>query len=87
MTADGGGWTRIFGSLYPTFWAFLSWQAHGESYDDYSALNPKQYFTDMAGRYTFRFKLETVETGTRRLPLNKSFGHKTMIRLPRLPLV
>ena len=32
MTTDGGGWTRIFGSLYPYFWQMVSWQDNGLPY-------------------------------------------------------
>jgi hypothetical protein len=57
MTSDGGGWTRLFGSLYPTFWESISWQSHGDpTYDDYSMLTDRGYFADV-GTYTFRIQI------------------------------
>ena len=62
MTTDGGGWTRLFSSLYPTFWDTLPWQSYGAAdYDSFSMLDQRQYFQASTGEYTYR--LQVGESG------------------------
>lgn len=57
MTTDGGGWTRLFGSLYPTFWENEDWLSSGASdYDSFSILGERTYFAD-SGTYELRLQV------------------------------
>ena len=68
MTTDGGGWTRIFGSLYPYFWQTVSWQDNGlPYYDNYSMLGLRSYFSNN-GTYTFRLQVGDVGNWDADLP-------------------
>jgi hypothetical protein len=58
MTTDGGGWTRLFASLYPTFWETEDWLLAGSSdYDSFSILGERTYFADSNGAYELRLQL------------------------------
>ena len=58
MTTDGGGWTRLFGSLYPTMWQNQSWLDFGlPEYDNYSILTDRGDFADANGVFTFRLQV------------------------------
>ena len=58
MTHDGGGWTRLFATLYPDFWQFMNWESHGAAdYDTYSALDQRGYFVDSGGDHTIRLQM------------------------------
>ena len=58
MTTDGGGWTRLFGSLYPTFWETEDWLSAGASdYDSFSILGERTSFADTSGTYELRLQL------------------------------
>ncbi|MBN2798046.1 MAG: hypothetical protein JXX28_02775 [Deltaproteobacteria bacterium] len=62
MTRDGGGWTRLFSSHYPTWWTTANWQSAGTASDnDYSILGRRDLFA-VDGTYTFR--LEVGNSGT-----------------------
>ncbi len=55
MTADGGGWTRLYGSLWPYWWDPSDWEDVGSAEDDvYSKLGERAYFEDGAGETTYR---------------------------------
>ncbi len=63
MTTDGGGWTRLYGSLWPTFWDASDWETVGAATDDvYSHLDQRTDFVDASGGWTFR--LEVGDSGT-----------------------
>jgi hypothetical protein len=69
MTMDGGGWTRLYSSHYPTWWSSTDWTSvGGATDDDYSILAERAEFADSAGVYTLRFEVGnsgTWDTGTR----------------------
>ena len=69
MTEDGGGWTRLYGSLWPYWWDPTDWEAVGGATDDnYSALAERAWFADSGGTYTMRLEVgnaDTWSTGTR----------------------
>ena len=61
MTTDGGGWTRLFGSLYPTMWQNQSWLDYGlPEYDNYSMLTDRGDFADANGVFTFRLQVGSI---------------------------
>ncbi len=63
MTTDGGGWTRLYGSLWPYWWDETDWEAVGDPEDDnYSDLGERAWFADAGGTYTLR--LEVGNSGT-----------------------
>lgn len=63
MTNDGGGWTRLYPSLYPYFWNVADYESLGGPEDDvYSNLGERNDFADGTGARTFRF--EVGNTGT-----------------------
>lgn len=63
MTTDGGGWTRLYGSLFPYWWDETDWEAVGDPEDDnYSDLGERAWFADAGGTYTLR--LEVGNSGT-----------------------
>lgn len=58
MTTDGGGWTRLFATLYPTFWEAEDWLSSGDSdYDGFSILVERASFADSNGVFEFRLQL------------------------------
>ncbi|MBM75573.1 MAG: hypothetical protein CMK59_09230 [Proteobacteria bacterium] len=60
MTTDGGGWTRLFGTLYPYFWSNVSWQDNGlPYYDNFSMLGLRSHFS-VNGTYTLRLQVGDV---------------------------
>ena len=62
MTNDGGGWTKIYSSLYPTFWSSSNYTAVGDSEDDdYSDIAELSDFASSGGTYTLR--LEVGDSG------------------------
>ncbi len=62
MTGSGGGWTRVFASLYPTWWG-ESWGMAGEAEDDdYSILDLREHFMDDDGAFTLRLQVGSVDT-------------------------
>ena len=62
MTTDGGGWTRIYASLYPTWWDPNDWERIGAPTDDvYSDLGERDWFAD--GDVT-TWRLEVGDSGT-----------------------
>jgi hypothetical protein len=69
MTTDGGGWTRLYGSLWPYWWDELDWEWVGGATDDnYSALAERDWFADSSGTYTLRLEVgqaATWNTGSR----------------------
>jgi len=69
MSTDGGGWTRLFSSHYPTFWTVSDWEESGVATDDdYSGLFARQDFADASGWYTLRLEVgneDTWNTGVR----------------------
>lgn len=69
MTADGGGWTRLYGSLWPYWWDAGNWESVGGAADDnFSALSERAWFADAAGVYTMRLEVgqaATWNTGSR----------------------
>ena len=69
MTTDGGGWTRLYGSLWPYWWDESDWESVGAAEDDnYSVLSERTWFADSAGVYTYRLEVgntDTWNTGTR----------------------
>ena len=55
MTTDGGGWTKLFSSLYPTWWTANDYTDVGSPEDDdYSDLAELADFEDSNGDTTFR---------------------------------
>ncbi len=61
MTGDGGGWTRLFSSHFPTMWG-ADWEQAGDpTDDDYSALDHRQ---DLAVKGVYTFRLEVGDAGT-----------------------
>ncbi len=63
QTTDGGGWTRLFSSHWPTFWSTATWEESGSATDDdYSALAERGWFEDGSGWFTYR--LEVGNSGT-----------------------
>jgi len=69
MTADGGGWTRLYSSLWPYWWDRSDWEDVGTAEDDvYSRLGERADFADGSGVTTWRFDVGnsgTWNTGTR----------------------
>ncbi|MFT5685609.1 MAG: hypothetical protein ACI8RZ_006563 [Myxococcota bacterium] len=62
MTNDGGGWTKLYSSLYPTWWSVSDWEDVGAPEDDdYSALAWRDDFAD-SGVWTFRFQVGNSST-------------------------
>ena len=63
MTTDGGGWTRLFGSLWPTFWDEDDFEeVGGPTDDDFSMLLDIGDFEDADGVWTLR--LDVGNSGT-----------------------
>jgi hypothetical protein len=63
MSRDGGGWTRVFASQYPTFWSDTDFEDVGDPEDDdYSMLAWRSYFEDSAGSWTIRMDMGTSGT-------------------------
>jgi hypothetical protein len=57
MSGDGGGWTKLFSSDFPTYWNEYAWETGGvPTSSDYSALGEREYFADGA-TYTFRLEV------------------------------
>ena len=69
MSADGGGWTRMFSSHYPTFWSSSAHTDVGSpNGNDYSKLMDLADFSDATGTFTLRLEVgnsATWNTGTR----------------------
>ncbi len=62
MSRDGGGWTRVYASLWPYFWNPADFEALGAPEDDvYSALGERADFA-AGGVYTFRLELGYADT-------------------------
>ena len=58
MTRDGGGWTRLYATLYPTWWAPSDWGTHGDAADDdYSILDLREHFSDDDGNWILRLEI------------------------------
>jgi len=58
MTTDGGGWTKVFSSKYPTFWSSADFEEVGDAEDDdYSILTHRDDFEDADGAWTLRFEV------------------------------
>ena len=63
MTTDDGGWTRLYASLYPTWWSDSDWGDVGDADgDDFSALDLREHFADDDGSWTLRLQVGTVDT-------------------------
>jgi len=58
MTNDGGGWTKLYSSLWPTFWSSSTYGDVGSPEDDdYSIIDEIADFEDSTGTWTFRFEV------------------------------
>ncbi len=63
MTNDGGGWTKLFSSHYPTFWnSSIYGDVGSPEDDDFSYLDDLADFEDSSGAWTLR--LEVGNSGT-----------------------
>ena len=63
MTSDDGGWTRVYASLYPTWWSETDWSASGDPEDDdYSILSQISQFSDDDGAWTMRLVVGNADT-------------------------
>ena len=63
MSTDGGGWTRLYSSHFPTFWSSSNYLDVGSPTDnDYSDLAEIDDFADATPTLTFRF--EVGDSGT-----------------------
>jgi len=63
MSSDDGGWTRLYASLYPTFWSEDDFESVGEATDDdFSMLSDIGDFEDADGVWTLR--LDVGNSGT-----------------------
>ena len=67
MTDDGGGWTKLYSSLYPTWWSSSDFEDVGDPEDDdYSALIHRDDFAE-SGVWEFRLQVgnsSTWDTGS-----------------------
>ena len=60
---DDGGWTRVYASLYPTWWSETDWSASGDPEDDdYSILSQISQFSDDDGAWTMRLVVGNADT-------------------------
>ena len=57
LSRDGGGWTRLYSSHYPTWWSPTDWEYVGAADDlDYSVLGDLDLFAE-GGVYEFRLEV------------------------------
>jgi len=63
MTTDSGGWTRIYASIYPSWWSETDWGDIGDAQDnDYSILDYRSDFVDEDGDWTLRLQVGMTDT-------------------------